>query len=61
VIEGPDEAAGGKVKIKDLALGAELAKTVESRADWIGKHQAEIMLKRADLVAKVRELLARSR
>src|SRR6185295_3896529 len=61
VIEGPDEAASGKVKIKDLALGAELAKTVESRAEWIGKQQAEITLNRADLVAKVRELLARSR
>jgi histidyl-tRNA synthetase len=61
VIEGPDEAAAGTVKIKDLALGAELAKTVESRAEWIGKHQAEIAVRRADLVTKVRELLTRSR
>jgi histidyl-tRNA synthetase len=61
VIEGPDEAVAGTVKIKDLALGAELAKTVESRAEWIGKHQAEIAVRRADLVTKVRELLTRSR
>lgn len=59
IIEGPDEAAQGKVKIKDLALGAELAKSVESRAEWIGNHQAEVTVDRADLVATVQRLLAR--
>ena len=59
VIEGPDEAAQGKVKIKDLALGAELAKSVESRAEWIGNQQAELTVDRANLVAEVQKLLAR--
>ncbi len=36
VIEGGDERAKGEVTLKDLALGAELAKSVESRADWVG-------------------------
>ena len=37
VIEGPDERASGQVQLKDLALGSELAKGVESRADWVGQ------------------------
>ena len=36
VIEGGDERAKGEVTLKDLALGAELAKSVESRAAWVG-------------------------
>ena len=35
VIEGGDERAKGEVTLKDLALGAELAKSVESRAAWV--------------------------
>ena len=61
IIEGPDENKAGKVKIKDLALGTELAKSVESRADWIANRQAEVTIQRAALVEKVRELLARGR
>ncbi|HEY0302409.1 MAG TPA: His/Gly/Thr/Pro-type tRNA ligase C-terminal domain-containing protein, partial [Rhizomicrobium sp.] len=53
VVEGPDEQVQGKVKIKDLALGAELAKAAETRAQWIGNHQAEIVADRTKLVAEV--------
>ena len=59
LIEGPDEQAQGKVKIKDLAAGAELAKSAETRADWIG--QAEQVVDRAGLAASVQALLARGR
>jgi histidyl-tRNA synthetase len=59
IIEGPDEAGQGQVKIKDLALGAELAKSVESRADWIGNRQAEVTVDRANLVSEVQKLIAR--
>jgi histidyl-tRNA synthetase len=59
VVEGPDERAGGMVTLKDLALGAELAKNVESRAEWVGNRQAQATVKRADLVAEIRKLLAR--
>ena len=41
VIEGGDERARGEVTLKDLALGAELAKSVESRAAWVGARQAQ--------------------
>ena len=41
VIEGGDERARGEVTLKDLALGAELAKSVESRADWVANREAQ--------------------
>jgi histidyl-tRNA synthetase len=59
VIEGSDERANRKVQIKDLALGAELAKSVESRADWVANREAQVTVDRAALVAEIRKLLAR--
>ena len=59
IIEGGDERAKGEVTLKDLALGAELSKSVESRAEWVGNREAQISVKRADLVAEVRKMLAR--
>ena len=59
VIEGSDERANGKVTIKDLALGAELAKSVETRAAWVANREAQATIARADLVAHVRTLLTR--
>ena len=58
VIEGGDERARGEVTLKDLALGAELAKAVESRAAWVGSRQAQISIKRDNLVAAVKDMLA---
>ncbi len=57
VIEGGDERARGEVTLKDLALGAELAKSVESRAAWVSARQAQVSVKRGDLVATVKEML----
>jgi len=57
VIEGGDERAKGEVTIKDLALGAELAKSVESRAAWVANRQAQISVKRDALVAEIKTLL----
>jgi histidyl-tRNA synthetase len=59
VMEGSDERAKGEVTLKDLALGAELAKTVESRAEWVGNREAQVSVKRDDLVAEVKKMLAR--
>jgi histidyl-tRNA synthetase len=61
VMEGEDErnANPPQVTIKDLKLGAEMSKSVESRAEWVGARAAQETVKRSDLVAKVRELLAR--
>jgi histidyl-tRNA synthetase len=60
VLEGGDERARGEVTIKDLALGAELAKATESRAAWTANRQAQISVKRADLVAEIKKLLRQS-
>jgi histidyl-tRNA synthetase len=57
VIEGGDERARGEVTLKDLALGAELAKSVESRAAWVGERQAQVSVKRTDLVTEIKKLL----
>ncbi len=58
IIEGPDERAKGEVTIKDLAAGAELAKSVESRAAWVGERAAQVTVARARLPDEVRTLLA---
>jgi histidyl-tRNA synthetase len=50
VIEGEDERARGEVTLKDLALGAELAKSTESRAAWVKDRPAQISVKRDQLV-----------
>ncbi len=57
IIEGGDERAKGEVTIKDLVLGAELAKSFESRAAWVADRPAQVTVPRAELVPCVRELL----
>ncbi len=58
VIEGSDERAKGEVTLKDLALGAEMAKDIASRADWVSDRPAQSSVKRQDLVQSVRAMLA---
>ncbi|HYM18039.1 MAG TPA: histidine--tRNA ligase [Micropepsaceae bacterium] len=58
VIEGADERAKGEVTLKDLALGAELAKSTESRAAWVKDRPAQQSVKRAELIQSVRAMLA---
>ncbi|GAA0562511.1 histidine--tRNA ligase [Rhizomicrobium electricum] len=57
VMEGDDERAAGNVTIKDLKLGAELAKQVESRAEYLGARNAQVTIARADLVSEVKKIL----
>jgi histidyl-tRNA synthetase len=63
VIQGSNErnAAGGpQVTIRDLTLGAELAKTTKDRADYLElRQQAQFPAPEAELVQRVREVLAR--
>jgi histidyl-tRNA synthetase len=58
VIEGSDERARGEITLKDLKRGAELAKTAETRDAWLGARPAQHTVKRDQLVASVREILA---
>ena len=60
VVEGPDERAQGVVTLKDLALGAELAKSTESRAEWVGNREAQKSVPRAELVAQIKAMLGPS-
>ena len=63
VIQGSDErsAPGGpQVAIRDLKLGAELAKTSKDRADYVElRRRAQFTAPQAELVERVREVLAR--
>jgi len=57
IIEGGDEIANGQVTIKNLAAGAEMAKAIESRAEYLGARQAQETVSRGDLVTAVRRML----
>lgn len=58
VIEGGNEHEAGVVQLKDLALGARLAAEIETNEDWKAQ-PAQVEAKRCELVAAVREILAR--
>ena len=63
VIQGSNErdhADGPQVVVRDLVLGLELAKATKDRADYVElRAKAQSAVAEADLVAKVREVLAR--
>jgi histidyl-tRNA synthetase len=60
VIQGSDEKAKGEVTIKDLIVGAELAKLEKGREEHLQKQaQAQRSVPEAELVATVRGILAR--
>ncbi|MBN9583361.1 MAG: histidine--tRNA ligase [Afipia sp.] len=60
VIQGGDEKARGEVQIKDLIIGAEIASLSGDHDDYRQKQaQAQFACKESELVAKVREVLAR--
>jgi len=63
VIQGGNERAapgGPQVTIRDLKLGAELAKSTRDRADYLGLRQrAQFAAQEAELVERVREVLER--
>jgi histidyl-tRNA synthetase len=59
VMEGDDERNANPpvVTIKDLKLGAELSKQVESRAEYLGARAAQTTIKRAALVEEIKKAL----
>ncbi|MFZ3359934.1 MAG: HisS family protein, partial [Xanthobacteraceae bacterium] len=60
VIQGSDEKAKGEVTIKDLIVGAELAKLEKGREEHLQKQtEAQRSVPEAKLVEVVREVLAR--
>jgi histidyl-tRNA synthetase len=63
IIQGSNErdhADGPQVVVRDLVLGAELAKATKDRVDYVElRAKAQSAVPEADLVAKVREVLGR--
>jgi histidyl-tRNA synthetase len=59
IIQGPDEKARGEVQIKDLIEGAKAASAIASNQEWRETRPAQFSCREDELVAKVREVLAR--
>ena len=59
IIQGSDEKARGEIQIKDLIEGAEAAAAIASNQEWRETRPAQFSCKEDEIVAKVREVLAR--
>lgn len=57
VIIGPDEREKGEVQVKDLALGAEMAKTIADNKEWRETRAAQASIRRSDLAAYLQSAL----
>ena len=58
IIQGGDERAESLVQIKDLIEGKRLSGEIEDNASWREARVAQVSVPEAELVAKVREILA---
>jgi histidyl-tRNA synthetase len=59
IIQGSDEKARGEVQIKDLIEGARAAAAIASNQEWRESRPAQFSCSEDEIVAKVREVLAR--
>ena len=59
VIQGGDELARGEVQIKDLIEGARAAAAIKDNAEWKSARPAQVSVAEGDMVATVRDILAR--
>ena len=59
IIQGSDEKARGEVQIKDLIEGAKAAAAIASNQEWRETRPAQFSCAEDEIVAKVREVLAR--
>jgi histidyl-tRNA synthetase len=59
IIQGSDEKARGEIQIKDLIEGAKAAAAIASNQEWRETRPAQFSCAEAEIVAKVREVLAR--
>lgn len=59
VIAGEDEFANGTVSIKDLWYGQKVAETIADRDEWLKREETQVSVSRAELVSKIKELIAR--
>jgi histidyl-tRNA synthetase len=59
IIQGSDEKSRGEVQIKDLIEGAKAAAAIASNQEWRESRPAQFSCREDELVARVREVLAR--
>jgi histidyl-tRNA synthetase len=59
IIQGSDEKSRGEVQIKDLIEGAKAAAAIASNQEWRETRPAQFSCREDELVARVREVLAR--
>lgn len=62
IVAGPDEFEADQVSLKDLRLGRELSQAegfAEDRKKWLESLPGQVTVPRAELVAQIREVLAR--
>jgi histidyl-tRNA synthetase len=59
IIQGSDEKARGEVQIKDLIEGTKAAAAIASNQEWRETRPAQFSCREGEMVAKVREVLAR--
>ncbi len=59
IIQGSDEKARGEVQIKDLIEGAKAAAAIASNQEWREARPAQFSCPEDEIVARVREVLAR--
>lgn len=58
VLVGSEEAEAGQITVKDLYLGAEMAKAIETNEEWKSARLAQQTVDRDKAVATIREMLA---
>jgi len=59
IIQGSNEREAGEVQIKDLIEGAKASEGIASNAEWKAARPAQFSVPEAEMVARVREVLAR--
>jgi histidyl-tRNA synthetase len=59
IIQGSDERTQGLVQIKDLIEGAKAAAAIANNKEWKETRAAQVSVPEAEMVATVREILAR--
>jgi histidyl-tRNA synthetase len=59
ILMGEDELKNGVVTLKDLYLGADMAKAISSNEEWKSSRPAQQEVERDNLVASVKSILSK--
>lgn len=57
ILMGEDEKSKGEITLKDLVLGAEMSKAIESNEEWKAARPAQVTAPREQLVSAIKEML----